>query len=125
MYPGAVGSEAAAESPPSRCAAPHHQAAAEPEEPVAVAAPGLEPAGITVDLTSLDDHRCEDERCDSTHTVTDVRTEKLPELSQRQKPPEDLEEESHEDPEAADPGCIVVEEYVGTSSTDAAGSPDE
>lgn len=159
--PGAVESEASAEIPPSRCAIHHHQgeatqAAAEPEEPSEAAAPseqlspqeasqrsvegdpdsahtGSNPPGITVDLTTLDDHRCEDERCesDSPHAAYDMRTADLPELSQRRDPPEDSpgsEDESHEDPEAAraaDPGCIVVEENVSTSSTDAAGSSEE
>lgn len=81
-----------------------------------------------MDLTSLDDDRCEDEGCesDSLHSVTDMRTEELPELSQERLPPKDLqgsEDESHQDPD--DPGCIVVAETVSTSSTDAAGSPEE
>lgn len=150
-----------AESPPSRRAVHHHQeeatqAAAETEEPSEAAAPseqpspqdasqrsvegdpdsprtGSNPPGITVDLTTLDDHRCEDEGCesDSPHSVTDTRTANLPELSQSRHPPGDSQEsedESHEDPEAtraADPGCIVVEENVSASSTDAAGSSGE
>lgn len=102
-------------------------AAASSQEP---AHPGSNPTGITVELTTLDDHRCEDEVCesDSPHSVTDMKTEKLPEVSQRRHPLKDLqgsEDESHEDPEAADPGCIVVAENVSTSSTDAAGSPEE
>lgn len=154
-------SEVSAESPQSRCAVHHHQeeatlAAAETEEPSEAAAPseqlspqdasqrsaegdpdsahaGSNPPGITVDLSTLDDHRREDEGCESNspHSVTDMRTANLPELSQRRHPPGDSqgsEDESHEDPEAAraaDPGCIVVEENVSTSSTDAAGSSEE
>lgn len=120
VHPGVVESEALAESPSSCSTSHHHQAAAEPEEPLVVAASSLEPAGITVDLTSLDRHQCDDES-DSTHSGTYARTEELPELDQSKNPPEDSEgseDESHEDPEAADPGCIVVEE-------DAAASPDQ
>lgn len=144
---GAVESKAPAESPSGRSAAHHHQAEekkeeeetqaeAEPEDlPVSAAAessqdpghPGSDPPGITVDLTTLDDHQSEDEGCKSEspqHSETDMRTETLPELRQRRPPPEQ-EEESHQDPEDADPGCIVVEETIRTSPNDTAGSPED
>ncbi|XP_075900907.1 coiled-coil domain-containing protein 149-like isoform X2 [Nelusetta ayraudi] len=132
--------QAAAETEePSEAAAPSEQLSPQDASQHSVegdpdsAHTGSNPPGITVDLTTLDDHTCEDEGCESEspHPVTDMRTANLPELSQRRHPPGDSqgsEDESHEDPEAAraaDPGCIVVEENVSTSSTDAAGSSEE
>lgn len=159
--PGAVESEVTAESLSSRCAVHHHQeevtqAASEPGEPSEAAAPSEQlslqgasqhsveddpdlahadshPPGITVELTTLDDHRRDDEGCesDSTHSVADMGTAKLPELGQRRHRPGDSrgsEDESHEHPEAASAagaGCVVIEKNVSTAPTDAAGSSEE
>lgn len=158
LFAGVVAPEASAESPESRCSVEPQketQAAAESEELSQRAPPseqpslqddlqhsvedddpdpastGSNPPGITVDLTTLDGHQCEDEGCerDSPHSVTDTSAANLPELSQRPDSPGDSqgsEDESHKDPEAvqaADVGCIVVEENVSASST--AGSSEE
>lgn len=81
-----------------------------------------------MDLTALTNRQCEDEELtsDSPPSVTDVITKHFSELSQRRHTLEDslgAEDESQKDPEAVEAvNCIVVEENIGESSTDAGGS---
>lgn len=92
---------------------------------------GSNPSVITVDLTALTNRQCEDEErtSDSPPSVTDVITRHLLELGQRRHSLEDsqgAEDESQKDPEALEAvDCIVVEENIGESSTDAGGSVEE
>lgn len=101
------------------------------------------PSGITVDLTALTNHQCEDEEraSDSPPSVTDITsvtegvtdvlcyTKHFSELGQRRHTLEDsqgAEDESQKDSEALEAvDCVVVEENTGESSTDAEGSAEE
>lgn len=84
-----------------------------------------------MDLTALTNRQCEDKEraSDSPPSATDVIAEHLSELGQRRHTPEDSqgpEDESQEDPEAVEAvDCIVVEENIGESFTDAGGSAEE